>query len=149
MNEAYAELKKLRHVRVDGNAALEYLAEHVDALVYELQLQKQDITTLSASYAALDQVRRYFQSDYRDKPLDQFRRELNESIATAASNTDKRTAAKVRGLFDDAVASCITSNQLYQTSFEDAQHWLQVSQHARKAAYKYHQHSKQEHPHPI
>lgn len=137
MNYAYAELHKLRHVRVDGNAALEYLAEHVDALVYELQLKKQKVEDLQASYTALNQVRLYFQNDYRDVELDRFRRSLNETISEASTLTDKRTAATVRELFDKAVSHCINSEMLYQTSQECAHRWLELATTARHLAFEH------------
>ncbi|WOF74455.1 hypothetical protein QMT40_002107 [Parvibaculaceae bacterium PLY_AMNH_Bact1] len=137
MNDAYADLKKLRHVRVDGNAALEYLAEHVDALVYELQLKKQKLEHLQASYTALNQVRLYFQNDYRDVELDRFRRSLNETISEASTHADRATAATVRELFDNAVSHCIESGHLYETSRKDATQWLELAATARVSAKHY------------
>lgn len=134
MNEAYAELAKLRHVRVDGDAALTYLATHVDNLVYELQLKKQSLEDLSATYTALNQVRLYFQRDYRGKPLDMFRRELGTTISEAREKADVKTAAAVKALFDQAVVHCIETGHLHETSREDASQWLELAITARRTA---------------
>ncbi|MDF1848282.1 MAG: hypothetical protein P1U69_13870 [Parvibaculaceae bacterium] len=137
MNESYAELATLRHVRVDGNAALDYLAEHVDTFVYELQLKKKNLKDLSTAYNSLNQVRLYFQRDYRDKSLDMFRRELNITIFEAKDNSEARTGARIKALFDSAVVYCIESDRLYETSKADAARWLQVSREARRSAKRY------------
>ncbi len=139
MNDAYAALAKLRHVRVDGDAALTYLASHVDNLVYELRLKRQDLENLSAAYKSLNQVRLYFQRDYRDKPLDMFRRELNRTISEATERADVRTAATIKTLFDQAIVHCIETDQLHQTSHKDATRWLDVAKTARNAAQKHYE----------
>lgn len=136
MNEAYAELATLRHVRVDGNAALEYFAEHVDTLVYELQLNKQRVEDLYASYTALNQVRLYFQNNYRQLELDRFRRSLNETVSQSKNSADAKTATKVRYLYDQAVKHCIQSGYLYCTTPVDGDRWLVVATRARRLAYK-------------
>ncbi|AWZ01980.1 hypothetical protein RHODOSMS8_02456 [Rhodobiaceae bacterium] len=141
MNETYAELATLRHVRVDGRAALDYLASQIDSLVYELQLKNQNLEKLNTTYAALNQVRLYFQLHYREQPLDHFRRKLNKVISEAAEKADMRTAAKVRILLDDAVTHCIESGQLYETTAEDAARWLQVATMARETARQHHKHT--------